>query len=120
MQNYIQRGDTVTVTAPYAVKSGGGVLIAGTAHLFGVAVNTQAQGDSTEILTVGIFDLVKDTSTFAEGDAVYWDDTAKKATSTSSGNTKIGVAALTVPAGGAAPGASANDPTVRVRLNHDF
>jgi hypothetical protein len=29
MKNYIQRGETVTVTAPYTVLSGGGLLVTG-------------------------------------------------------------------------------------------
>jgi predicted RecA/RadA family phage recombinase len=120
MKNYVTRGDTVTVTAPYAVSAGGGLLVAGTAKLFGISVNDQASGDSAEILTVGIFDLIKDTSTFAQGDAVYWDNTNKKATSTSTSNTKIGIATLTAPGGVAAPGGASGDATVRVRLNHDF
>lgn len=120
MKNYVQKGDTVTVTAPYAVLSGGGLLITGTGHIFGVAVNNQSIGDSTEVLTAGVFDLAKDTSTFAEGDYVYWDNTAKLCTSTSTSNTKIGVAAITTPSGVNAPGALSGDATVRVRLNQSF
>ena len=55
MKNYIQRGETVTVTAPYTVLSGGGLLVAGTGHIVGVAVNNQSSGDSTEVLTEGVF-----------------------------------------------------------------
>ena len=120
MKNYVQKGDTVTVIAPYAVLSGGGLLISGTGHIFGVAVNNQSSGDSTEIMTAGVFDLAKDTSTFAEGDYVYWDNTAKLCTSTSTSNTKIGVAAITTPSGVNALGGGANDATVRVRLNQSF
>jgi predicted RecA/RadA family phage recombinase len=121
MNNYVGKGETITVTAPYAVASGAGVLVAGTGHLFGIAVNTQASGDNMEILTTGIFDLVKDASTFANGDYVYWDNTAKKATSTSAGNTKIGTAALLLPVtGGNALGGATGDATVRVRLNQTF
>jgi predicted RecA/RadA family phage recombinase len=97
MKNYVQRGDTVTVTAPYAVLSGGGILITGTGHIFGVAVNNQNSGDSSEVLTDGVFDLTKDTSTFNEGDYVYWNNTSQECTSTATSNTKIGVAALTTP-----------------------
>ena len=120
MKNYIQRGETVTVTAPYTVLSVGGILVAGTGHIFGVAVNNQSSGDSTEVLTEGVFDLSKDTSTFAEGDYVYWDNTAKLCTSTATSNTKIGVAALTTPSGVNAPGGLSGDATVRVRLNQSF
>ena len=117
MKNYVQRGDTVTVTAPYAVTTGGGVLVAGTGKIFGVAINTQSSGDNMELLTVGVFDLAKDISTFAEGDYVYWDNTNKVATSTSTGNTKIGVATLVQATGVNAPGGLTGDATVRVKLN---
>ena len=120
MKNYVQKGDTVTVIAPYAVLSGGGLLISGTGHIFGVAVNNQSSGDNMEVLTTGVFDLAKDNSTFAEGDYVYWDNTAKLCTSTSTSNTKIGVAAITTPSGVNALGGGANDATVRVRLNPTF
>ena len=114
MKNYVQRGDTVTVTAPYAVLSGGGILITGTGHIFGVAVNNQSSGDSSEVLTEGVFDLTKDTSTFAEGDYVCnWKIVCRKRTSTATSNTKIGVAALTTPSGVNAPGGLSGDPTVR-------
>jgi hypothetical protein len=38
----------------------------------------------------GVVRIVKDASVFAQGDLVYWDDTAKKATSTVSSNLLIG------------------------------
>jgi predicted RecA/RadA family phage recombinase len=113
MQNYVQRGQTLTVTAPYALTSGGGCRVG---NLFGVAVNTQASGDLSEIVTEGVFDLIKDGSTFASGDLVYWDDVAKKASSTVGSNLLIGHATLDQPSGVAAPGGLTGDATVRVRL----
>ena len=41
MQNYVQKGQTLTVSAPYNVTSGGGVLVSGTGYVFGIAVNRQ-------------------------------------------------------------------------------
>jgi predicted RecA/RadA family phage recombinase len=120
MKNFVQMGKTITATAPYAVPSGGGVEINGTGYLFGVAVNAQALGDKMEILTEGVFDLAKDASTFAEGDYVYFNNATQQATSTATGNKKIGVAVVTIPGGGAAPGGAAGDPTVRVRENPAF
>jgi predicted RecA/RadA family phage recombinase len=114
MQNYVHRGETLTVAAPYAVKSGGGVKVG---NLFGIAAFDAAQNASLEIVAEGVFDLAKDTSTFASGDAVYWDDTNKVATSTSAGNLVIGTAELAQPSGTAAPGGASGDATVRVRLN---
>ena len=120
MQNYVQKGQTLTVVAPYNVASGGGVLVAGTGYVFGIAVNTQNQNDSMEIVVEGVFDLAKDASTFANGDYVYWDNANKVATSTAAGNKKIGVAVLSQPGGVNAPGGNAGDGTVRVRLNPAF
>ena len=114
MQNYVHKGETLTVVAPYAVNSGGGVKVG---NLFGVAVYNAVQGASLEIVAVGVFDLAKDTSTFNSGDAVYWDDTNKVATSTSAGNLVIGTAELAQASGVNAPGGAQADPSVRVRLN---
>ena len=119
MNNYVQQGKTITVIAPYAVLGGGGVEVIGTGYLFGVAVNTQLVGDNMEIVTEGVFDLAKDTSTFVNGDYVYWDNTAHLASSVNT-NKKIGVAVLMQPSGANAPGGAAGDPTVRVRLNQTF
>jgi len=113
MQNYIHRGETLTVTAPYALLSGGGCRVG---NLFGISVNTQNSGDSSEIRVVGVFDLAKDGSTFSEGDLVYWDDTNKVATSTVGANLLIGAAGLIQASGTNAPGGNTSDPTVRVRL----
>ena len=120
MQNYVQKGQTLTVAAPYNVTSGGGVLVSGTGYVFGIAVNTQNLGDSMEIVTEGVFDLVKDASTFANGDYVYWDNTNKVVTSTATGNKKVGVAVLSQPSGVNASGGGSGDATVRVRLNPAF
>ena len=120
MKNYVQPGKTLTVTAPYAVSSGGGVEITGTGYLFGIAVNNQNEGDNMEMMVEGVFDLAKDNSTFNEGDYVYWNNTTFQATSTVGTNKKIGVACLLMPNGTNAPGGAAGDPTVRVRLNPAF
>ena len=45
MQNFVHRGETLTLTAPYAVNSGGGVKVG---NIFGVAASTHIQGDSME------------------------------------------------------------------------
>jgi predicted RecA/RadA family phage recombinase len=95
MTNYVQRGDTLTLTAPYDVVSGAGLLVG---KIFGVASTTALSGAVTEADTRGVFDLAKDASVFAIGDPVYWDNTAKKITSVSAGNQQVGnatVAALT-------------------------
>jgi predicted RecA/RadA family phage recombinase len=105
MKNYVQRGETVTLTAPASVLSGAGVLVG---SIFGVAEYTAGSGDEVEVNLVGVFDLPKAAGAITQGAKVYWDNTAKNVTTTASGNSLIGAAVAA-----AANGAS----TVRVRLN---
>src|ERR1035441_9895279 len=120
MTNYVHKGETLTVTASYDVPQNGGIKVG---NIFGVVVGTirnpvsiyaAPNGTSCEIVTQGVFDLVKDASTFAEGDLVYWDDTAKKATSTVGANLLIGMVSLVQASGTNALGALTADATVRV------
>lgn len=117
MNNFVQQGWTETVVAPYNVASGGGCKVG---NKFGISAYTVTTGQSTEISNIGIYDLGKDTSTFVDGDHVYWDNTNFVATSNVSGNLRIGVAALAVPDGSTVPGGSSGDATVRVRLIPGF
>lgn len=95
MKNYIQPGDTLSLTAPNAtadvdVSSGDGVLV-GT--LFGVAVADALKGEAVQIQTRGVFELAKvSAQAWTEGAKIYWDNTNKQCTTTSSGNSLIGVA----------------------------
>jgi len=119
MQNYIQRGNTLTVAAPYALTSGQGCQVG---NIFGVSVNNQNPGDATELVVEGVFDLAKDGSTFNPGDKVYWNNTTQLATSSTltaagASNKEIGFAAPNQPDGTVAPGGQTTDATVRVRLN---
>jgi predicted RecA/RadA family phage recombinase len=114
MMNYVHRGDTLTVTAPYNVTSGQGALVG---NIFGIAVNTASSGASLELQLVGVFDLAKDTSTFADGDKVYWDNVNYVATSAATSNREIGMADLVQANGTDASGGNSGDATVRVRLN---
>lgn len=114
MQNFIQPGDTITMTAPYNVASGAGAKV-GT--MFGVASGTYLSGAPGEFSMTGVFDLAKATgAAWTEGAAIYWDDSAKNCTTTSSGNTKIGVATVNV--AGTLPQSA--DTVGRVRLNGAF
>ncbi|WP_347268396.1 DUF2190 family protein [Paracoccus sp. (in: a-proteobacteria)] len=111
MKNYVQPGNTITLTAPYAVASGDGLLVG---SIFGVAAGTAALGESVETALIGVFDLKKVASqAWSVGDKIYWDNTAKEATKTTTSNTLIGVAVVAV-AGGA------GDTIGRVRLNASF
>lgn len=105
MKNYVYSGSTIEVTAPYAVVSGAGVLVGA---IFGIAADDSAISVTMEIKTEGVFDLAKDTSVFSQGDRVFWDNTAKLATSVAAGNRSIGRAVQAQLTG---------DATVRLMLN---
>lgn len=116
MQNYVQHGRAVTITAAAAILSGQLVLVG---NLYGVAANSVAPGATVEIDTEGVFDLAKGTATFAPGAYVYWNATSGLCTATNT-DTKIGVAVTTNPDGTLALGGNSGDATVRVRLNPAF
>lgn len=109
MKNYVQKGENVTVPAPYAVSSGNGALVG---SIFGVTAGDAETGAEVDLVTVGVFTLPKvTTDAMAVGTPVYWDDTAKLVTVASTGNSKIGVSVATAvnPSG-----------TTEVRLNGAF
>lgn len=109
MKNFVQKGDTVTLTAPYDVASGAGLKVGA---IFGVASTAALATASVEAATVGVYDLAKvSAQAWTAGAAIYWDDTAKLSTATVGSNIKIGVALLDA----ANPSA-----TGRVRLNGAF
>lgn len=97
MKNYVQLGDNITLPAPYAVASGAGALIG---SIFGVASTDAAITEDCSFVRVGVFSLPKPGSqAWTVGVKVYWDNTAKNVTTTSSGNTLIGAAAAAVGSG---------------------
>ena len=111
MKNYVQPGNTITLTAPYAVASGDGLLVG---SIFGVASGTAALGETVEAALTGVYDLKKVASqAWAAGDKVYWDNTAKVCTTTVGTNTLIGAAVKAV-------GGTAGETTGTVRLNGSF
>lgn len=94
MKTKIESGDVLTVTAPSGgTTSGVGVLIG---SIFGIAVTTNDAGDSVAIHRSGVFDHTAEGAgsgqAWATGDVVYWDNTNKRLTKTSSANTRVGVA----------------------------
>ncbi len=109
MKNYVQKGETLSLTAPYDVLSGAGLKVG---SIFGIAAGDALSGAAVEASVVGVFDLKKTSAqAWTQGAAIYWDDTNKEATTTSSGNTKVGVAVA---------GASNPSATGQVRLNGAF
>lgn len=106
MKNYVQKGDVMPLPAPYAVAAGAGFLVG---SAFAVATSAAGNGEAVEGATTGVYDLAKvSAQAWTVGAKIYWDNSAKLCTTTSSGNTLIGWAA-----------AAAADPsaTGRVRLN---
>ncbi|WP_158966247.1 DUF2190 family protein [Chachezhania sediminis] len=91
MKTFIQRGDTVSLTAAAAV-SGGGFIVKGT--LCGLAVHDAAIGEAVEVSLTGVHDVPKvSAQAWTEGAAVYVDPVALVATTTAAeGNIFVGVA----------------------------
>lgn len=113
MKGFFKSGDTVELTAPYAVASGAGALV-GT--IFGIAVAAVASGAIGSFMLVGIHKGAKvGSQAWTEGAAIYWDNTNKYWTTTSAGNTKVGIAVKGPD--GTLPGAGAGETTGYVRLN---
>ena len=104
MTNFVKSGDNLTLAAPYDVLSGGGFKVG---NVFGVAANDTLSCGDVECNVEGVYDLAKDASVFAQGDLAYWDDSAKKVTSTVGSNLLIGAVEVAAATGGA---------TVRVNL----
>lgn len=91
MKNFIQPGDTLTVAAPYDVASGGGVLVG---KLFGIAAFSAKSGEPVEIKRKGVFSHAKTSAqAWTVGADIYWDDTAKVFTTTTTSNTLVAKAA---------------------------
>jgi predicted RecA/RadA family phage recombinase len=79
MQNYVQAGQTISVTAPAAVDAGDLVVVG---NIFGVAVTDAESGDPVEISTGGVYTLPRtDGVAWTQGQRVYWDATAGEVTS---------------------------------------
>lgn len=108
MINFVQPGHNLTLTAPSAVVSGVAYLIG---SLVVVATTSADSGDPFVGLVTGVVSYAKPGSqAWTEGLKIYWDNSAKKFTSTSGGNTLVGVAAEAV-------GSGAGETTGKVRLD---
>ncbi|MDQ1079699.1 DUF2190 family protein [Pseudoroseomonas cervicalis] len=107
--NHRHEGKRIVCTAPAGGVVSGRFYIIGA--MFGVALTTAAAG-ATFVLGLGeVWDLPKATGALTQGAAVYWDGTAGNVTTTSSGNTKIGIVETAALSG---------DATVAVKLNDSF
>lgn len=104
MKNFVQRGDTLTLVAPYDVASGAGLLVGA---IFAVATAAALNTKDVEARTEGVYDLPKAAGAVTQGAKLYWDNAAKNVTTTAAGNTLIGVATQA---------AAGGDATTRVKL----
>ena len=110
MKNYIHPGQNLTLTASADLKSGQGLLIGA---LFGVVQSAVSAGEAFVLCRGGVYALPKATgAAWAEGDKLYWNDTAKELTKTASGNTLVG-AAVSVAIAEAAVGEILLDGVIR-------
>ena len=92
MKNYVQPGESITLTAAAAATSGDGVLVG---SLFGVAAGDAAIGETMVLTTKGVFTMPKvSTDVMAVGAIVYWDDAAGLVTTddNEAANPRIGLA----------------------------
>jgi predicted RecA/RadA family phage recombinase len=97
MINYLQSGDTLSLTAPYAVAAGAGLRIG---FIFGIAAGAALAGALVEVKRNGVYVLpCVSADVVAAGAKVYWDDTAKTTTTTATGNILIGAATAPKTAG---------------------
>lgn len=88
MTNYIQKGEVLTLTAPYTVASGAGALVG---SLFGVATADITSGASGEFQMTGVVQLNKNTSNAATaGYPAFWDNSAKEITPLANGTVPVG------------------------------
>lgn len=92
MKNYVQKGDNISVTAAAAIASGAMVLMG---SLFGVATGAAASGETVTLVRKGVFTGPKATGqSWSVGAKIYWDDTAKKLTTTATSNKLVGCVVL--------------------------
>ena len=103
MKNYVQNGDMVYAIAPAGgVLSGNGYQVG--VGIFGDAGAAAAQGETYALWVSGIFILAKASQTWAAGDIIYWDNTAKVATNVVATNLRIGIATKAVATAGVLTG----------------
>ena len=104
MQNGIQSGEKITIIPVDDIKGGDLVVMPA---MVAVAITDIATGEPGACAAVGVFDLPKDGTALAQGQAVYATD-AGTVTATATDNTYAGVAWAD---------AAGNAATVAVKIN---
>jgi predicted RecA/RadA family phage recombinase len=70
MKNFVQPGDTITITAPTSITSDDFVAIG---SLFGFAVTSAASGEDVSIRTTGVFETaVSSSAPVTVGAQIFW------------------------------------------------
>lgn len=91
MKNFVQEGETLTLTPGAAVASGVGYLFG--VALFGVAKTDVASGEAGEFLTEGVVEIGKTSAlAISVGDRLFWDSTNKVVNKTSTAQQCVGIA----------------------------
>lgn len=88
MKTYVQDGNAIDILAPAALTAGQSLLVG---DLFGVVLADAASGAPAVIQTSGVFTLRKATGSIGVGARVFWDDSAKRVTTTAASNRCIGL-----------------------------
>jgi len=104
--NFKQDGKVLDLTMPYDRTSGQGVLVG---KIFGVVLSTAVSGAVAPVQTEGVFNVAKlSTDVVTQGALLYWDNSNKRLTTTSTSNQLVGYATA------AADGSTA---TVDIKIN---
>ena len=106
MKTFVQPGLSVPLPMPYDRTSGQGVLVGA---LFGVVAVDAPSGVTAEVAVNGVFDITKEAPlVIAVSARVFWDNTNRRVTTTTTANVAIGHAVVA---------AASADTTVRARLS---
>jgi predicted RecA/RadA family phage recombinase len=109
MKTFVQTGEVLTLTVPYTVAAGAAFKVG---SIIAIATSAADSGATVEGITTGVAEVAKVSAQASTvGAPIFWDDTAKLFTTTSTSNTLAGVA-VAVAANPSATG--------RVRLNGSF
>src|SRR5579864_321668 len=109
--NFLHQGELIEITVPAGGVTHGLPVLVG-AGIFGVAQNDGVSGDIVNIKRRGIFENQPKAAgaAWAQGDVLYWDNTALNFTKTAANNTRVGYA-------GDAAGSLSGDTTGTVLLD---
>jgi predicted RecA/RadA family phage recombinase len=93
MRSFVQDGKDLDVMSPAGGTLSGNAYLIG-ASIFGVAVTDSVAGDDVVLRRLGVFTGMPKAAgaAWAQGDILYWDNTAFNFTKTATNNTRVAVA----------------------------